>query len=224
MANYTEKVVIITTKKYPIANDWKLEKTMDVNKLGLFTDKYGTKGLAALLDFDDKTVLQDAFIKNPCVKTKRFNNGAWVIHVVPCMGQKERLKLEHKCQYIEYILELCSDGCDHQNVYLVAHDKDFVNFEGVKGGELLKEKHIPTQNCVRLKELVGIGHAYMFQHDDGNDVGNVILKIDNGFEENDFKKLLDIIDAEWEMNDFFTMVDKDTSNEYPYPKTTNIAP
>lgn len=224
MVNNTKKVVILTTKKYPIAKDWNPGKTMDISRLGMFTDKNGINGLVALLDFDNKTDLQDAFFKTPCVRTKRFNNDAWEIHVVPCMGQNDILKSEHKCQYIEYILELCSNGCDRQNVYLVAHDKDFVNFEGVKGGELLKEKHIPTQNCVRLKELVGIGHAYMFQHDDGNNVGKVILKINNGFDENDFKVLLDIIDAEWEMNDFFTMVNKDAANEYPYPKTTTIAP
>lgn len=226
MANKTKKVVIITTKDYPTGNDWESGYQMDVNRLGLFTKDYGIIGLCASLDLPGNA--SKTFKSNPCVKTKKLNNDEWVTCVVPCMknSDSDKIALERKCQYIEYILELCSNGIEANNVYLVAHDKDFVNFDGVKGGELLKEKHIPTHNCVRLKKLVGIGHAYMFQHDINYDVGKLISKIDkinisdndNGnekFEENDFKKLLDIIDAEWEMNDFFSSVNKNQEFKYP---------
>lgn len=227
MANNTQKVVIITTKRYPITNDWEEGKNMDVNRLGLFTKDddtdIGIEGLVARLEFQS-TDLKGKFKEKPCLRTKRFNADTWVAYVVPCMQNKDSVTKELKGQYLEYILELCSEGVDAQNVYLVAHEKDFVNFGGVTG-ELVKEKHIPTPNCERLKELVKRGHAYMFQHDDGNPVGkDVIPKIDNGFDKEDFERLLGIIDAEMEMNNFFTMVDKDTSNEYKQTKTTTIAP
>ena len=222
MANETNKVVIITTKHYPIADDWDNGGTMDIDRLGLFAGNDGLLGLVSRLElYGDAT---EQFTNNPCVKTKRFENNAWVTCVVPCMKNNDSLTAQLKGQYIEYILELCSEGTDAQNVYLVAHEKDFVNFAGVKG-ELVKERHIPTPNCVRVKELVKMGHAYMFQHDEGNDVGKyVIPKLENNFDKEDFKRLLHIVDAEWEMNDFFTMVNTDSANEYLFQNNTTPTP
>ena len=128
MVNVTKKVVIITTKKYPISKDWDNGKEMDPKRLDLFTEKNGLQGLVALVDFDEAIDPRKAFYSKPCAKTKPFKNGAWLTCVVPCMKESEELKPQQKSQYLEYILELCSEGCEAQEVYLVAHDKDFVNY------------------------------------------------------------------------------------------------
>ncbi len=222
MANELKKIIIITTKNYPLGGDWRNGKPIDINCLDKIAGQNGgIIGLIAKLDFDGNVARQKNFEKNLCAKVKTFKNGAWSAYIVPCTIA---LNSEQKSQYIEYILQLYSEGMDVQNVYFVAHEKDFDNYEGVKG-ELAKEKHIPTIDCVLLKKLVAIGHAYMFQHGNSNDIGEkVIPKLNDGFEETEFEKVLDTIDAEWKMNEFFTMVNKDPANRYPSKNTTTPTP
>ena len=154
---------------------------------------------------------KEAFEKNPCAKTDSF--GTYDVFVVPCLDKTA--SPEQKGEYLEKTLSLICPNREYKNVYLCAHDKDF-NVDGDVYGNLVKKDNVPCDGCHQLMELLEMKHAYMFAHDeDKSAVGKIVMMINSGkFGENECASIIKIIDAEREMNDFFTSINANI-NTYP---------
>ena len=166
-----------------------------------------------LLEIPDYDV-RKLFMENPCVKTKSF--GIYDVFVVPCLNKN--VDSGQKGKYLEKTIALICSNLDFRNVYLCAHDKDF-DVDGDVYGDFVKKDNVSCAGCHQLMELVEMKHAYMFAHDgDRSAVGRIVMRLaDDELEKKDCESLVSIIDAEREMNDFFTSIN---ANINTYPRMT----
>lgn len=148
--------------------------------------------------------------------------GDYDVYVAPCTiscadiedAKKEEL-IKSKGDYLESLVSavLKKGNYGMENVYLFAHDKDFIlNKESVE--RLAKEDDIHGDKgaCPNLKQLVNENHVWLFYHQMDSSAGAVVsvFKSSSPFKETHCKELIGLID----MFEFF--VDVDNNPQYKY--------
>ena len=208
LASNDQKIVlIITTKYYPIK--WDKEKDS-----GLDTLNIGSGNAFNWADFAYGTTQSDEFKKDPCIRTRGFvisrqgNKLTYQVFVVPCLNPDFVTEADQKGKYLEFVIKKCSNDVSFDNVYLIAHDKDF-NIE--KGEEdYVNANCIINMNSNLLKTLVDIRHVYMFQHEEKREVGGIVSKLNTEkFDDKMCDQLFNIVFGIKDMAEFFTSVDED---------------
>jgi len=180
--------IVITTRLYPISNKWRNLTLRHTDCLD-FTNPL-------FLDFDGKSFKADMFKENPSVKCREL--GTFSIYVAPCLKENDNYEAL-KAPYLEWLLATVEKKCKSgEQLYLVAHDKDFKLSESEKNVDFtfVETRHIPGQpdSFPLLKRMIDDVHVFMFQHGDSNRLGQIIDSVK--FDSSDEEKLLNVKDCE----------------------------
>lgn len=210
--------IVITTRLYPISDKWR-------NLPFEYTDSLDFTN-PSFLDFGGKSFKVDTFKEKPSVKWREL--GAFCIYIAPCLKENDNYNAQ-KAPYLELLLATVKKNCKSgEQLYLVAHDKDFKLSESEKNVDFsfVETRHIPEQpdSFPLLKRMIDDVHVFMFQHGDSNRLGQIIdsVKFDSPEEEKllnveDCEELLAIIkESDSKMAVFFrSMNKKEFFNLYP---------
>lgn len=212
MENVAKTILIITTRHYPF--HWKdyVELEWDCKKMDVGEDA------------DRKDMIMDEDFRL-FVKREPKTIGCFEVFVVPCL--KSGIDDDTKGKYLEMIVKLAVPTGQFDNVFLIAHDKDFKVAINEHRSEMATEDDIPggRENCPQLTTLVTRGSACMFIHELDDDIGKILIRLENDIEEGctekdvfcemDCQNLVGIIKERDKKRRFFIAVNEDDLNKYP---------
>lgn len=199
----SKKVLVISTRSYPpTSNNWD-DASFRIQIEGKDLDEHVNVKLAQ----GEGIVAKRKEFLSQGDKSLKF-----VVYVAPCLrvGADDATKVN----YIEQLVKEAKkdSNLDWEQVYLVAHDKDFNGSED----HVLLEKLPFSGSYPCLSNLVKQCHVYLFQHDDKGMIYKHIKRIPRtkeplfGYE--DCVTILSIITKEKEMIDYFCKINEDSKS------------
>ena len=214
--NSNYRVFIISTRNYPTDDNtyWeKLEQTVSIQ------EDYLDDQIEKIEDIvrEDRVA-----IKKQSFSPKGEEGQPYVVFVVPCLAEeaKDVVKAAYLSQIVQIVLQ--DTGVDVRQVFLIAHDKDFLK-KG-KDNVLLSVSEMPFEDeSGHLKTLANFLHIYLFQHEVGvgkafNHISTITQTDEHRFNYDSCEGVFSIVNScqkilrDKEMIDFFNRVNSDSDS------------